>query len=324
MAKTSDEVLGTLLGTSLKVPSDKLAELKEADGSWKDDAPDKLLAFDADRVTALNTSWEEKLSATKGTLKREVLEDLEKKLRDEFGVKDAPAKGVDLVKHIVQTKLAGGVALTEEQVKAHPAYIAVEAQVREFPTILEGKVKERETALQTEFKTKAQTAAAIAKAKTIFQGMRPILPKNPEVAAAQMTLVENFIAGHKLQFVEDAQGNLTDIIPMKADGSGRLEDAHGHPVKYDDLVKQGAVRFFEFEQGEYKQGAPDPNGTGGESGGAGGGGGTGGAASYDPKTIEEYAKIHSEIGRTVTDRAERQKQWAALKAAGVKNGVATA
>lgn len=324
MPKTSDEVLNGLLGTSLKVPAERLSALKEADGSWKDEALDEFLQLDASRVTALEQTYEQKITAKAGQVKREVLEELEAKLRDEFGVKDAPAKGVDLVKHIVASKLQAGVKLTEEQVKTHPLYLAVEQQVANFPKTLDEKIKERETALQTEFKTKAQTAQALTKAKTIFKGMRPILPKNEEVAAAQMTLLENFIAGHKLQFVEDAQGNLTDIIPMAADGSGSLKDSHGHPVKYEDLIKQGAARFFEFEQGEHKQGAPDPNGTGGESGSAGGGSGMGGAASYDPKTQDEYAKLHAQIGREVIDRAERQKQWALLKAAGVKNGVATA
>lgn len=319
MSKTSEEVLNGLLSTSLKLDEQGVTALKEADGSWKDDALDLLLKADADRVTALKGDVDKLLTERGAKVKREVMEELERDLRDEFGVKDVPAKGKDLVKHIVQVRAKAGETLTEDQVKAHPLYLAIEEQTRAFPKTLEEKIKERETALKTEFKTKAQTQQAVAKGKTIFQGMRPILPKNAEVAAAQMTLLENHIASQPLQFVEDARGNLVDIIPMKADGSGRLEDAHGHPIKYEDFVRTGAARFFEFEQGERKNGAPDPNGTGN------GGGGEGDGATYDPKTVSAYATAWQTINADVSmDMGEKVKQWALLKAAGVKNGVASA
>jgi hypothetical protein len=132
------------------------------------------------------------------------------------------------------------------------------------------------------------------------------------------------IAQHKLQYVEDAQGNVTDIIPMKPDGSGRLEDAHGHPVKYEDLVRSIAARYFEFAAGEDKGSAPDPNGTGGESGAGSGNGGGAGAGAYDPKNEAEYAEKFGEIMRQFTDLGERRKHLDALKAAGVRNGVVAA
>lgn len=317
MAKSAEDVLNGLLGTSLKVPAEQLSALKEADGSWKDDAPDALLRFDAERVTALNTQWEQKLSEQAGRLKREVLEEFEAKVRDEFELKDAKAKGVDLVKHVVQARTKALETIPEERIKSSPLYIALEDQVRNAPTELEAKLAEQKKALESEFTTKVLTREAIAKAKNIFKGMRPILPKNAEVAAAQETLLDNFIAGHKLQFVQNERGELTDIIPMMADGSGRLKDAHGHPIKYEDLVKQGAARFFEFEQGERKTGSPNPNNVGGD----GGDGGTG-DASYDPKSEQEYAEAHAKIRRAFSaDPVERTKHLTALKAAAAKNGV---
>lgn len=319
MAKTAEEVLNGLLGTSLKVPAEQLSALKEADGSWKDDAPEALLRFDAERVTALNSAHEQKLSEQAGRLKREVLEEFESKVRDEFDLKDAKAKGIDLVKHVVQARTKALETIPEERIKSSPLYIALEEQVRKVPTELEAKLAEQKKALESEFTTKVLTREAIAKAKNIFRGMRPILPKNAEVAAAQETLLDNFIAGHKLQFVQNERGELIDIIPMKADGSGRLEDAHGHPVKYEDLIKQGAARYFEFEQGEPRNGSPNPNDVGG--GGGNGGGGTG-DASYDPKSEQEYADAHARIRREHSaDPVERTKHLTALKAAAVKNGV---
>lgn len=322
MPKTDAEVLSELLSTSLKLDEARIASMKDADGSWKDDAPQQLLQFDSERVTARDAEWEKKMSEKAGKVKRETLEELEKSLRDEFGVKDAPARGVDLVKHIVASRAkAGDKEITPELIKAHPLYIELEGKAREFPTLLEKTVKEREQAIMAEFEEKALTREAIAKGKAIFQGMRPILPKNAEVAAAQMTLLENVITSHKLQFVKDAQGNLTDIIPMKADGSGRLEDAHGHPIKFEDLVRSGAKRFFEFEEGERKKGAPDPNDGGRGTGDADG---DGDGEDYNPRTIAEYTEMFAKIEREEPDRAKRIELWAKLKAAGVKNGVVAA
>lgn len=323
MPKTSDEILTGLLSTSYKLDETGVASLKEEDGSWKDDALDHFIQIDQQRVTALKGDVDKQLGERYSRGKREAMEALEKQLRDEFGIKDVDAKGIDLVKHIVQAKAKALETLPEEKVKAHPLYIQLEEQARNFPKTLEEKIREREQSLVAEFKTREQQRAAVAKAKTIFQGMKPILPKNADVAAAQMTLLDNYIAGQKLQFVENEAGELVDIIPMKADGSGRLEDAHGHPVKYEDLVRQGAARYFEFAVGEDKGGAPDPNGTGGESGG-GNGGGSGAASAYSPKTEAEYAEAHAKILRTIIDPGERRKELDKLKAAGVRNGVVSA
>lgn len=317
MPKTTDEVLNGLLSTSYKLDDGTVAGLKEPDGSWKDDALDFFLSKDAERVTALRGDIDKQLTERGAKAKREVMEEFERQIRDEFGLKDATAKGVDLVKHAVAAKVKALETIPDERVKTHPTYITLEQQLANMPKEFEVKLKQREDELKSEFRAKALTQQAIQQARTLFRGMNPVLPKNEAVAAAQLTLLDNFIAQHKLQFVEDERtGELKDIIPMAADGSGALKDAHGHPVSYADLVKNGASKFFEFAQGEQRGGAPNPAGTGAGSGDGGGAG-----ASYNPKSEAEYAKLHAEIMRKFTDLTERRSELDKLKEAAVKAGI---
>ena len=322
MAKTTEEVLTGLLSTSYKLDEGSLSELKEADGSWKDEAIDFLTRKDQERVTALRGDLDKQLGDRYSRGKREALEGLEKQIRDEFGISDTDAKGVELVKSIVAAKAKALENIPEERIKVHPLYLKLEEQARTLPAQYEEKLKQREGELRSEFETRVSMRAAVDNAKTIFRSMNPILPKDHRVAEAQMTLLDNWLGQHKLEFVKDSNGNVTEIIPMKADGSGRMEDAHGHPVKYEEFVKQGAARFFEFAAGEPKGGAPDPNGTGGGSGSGGSG-----AGEYDPKSEADYARMHGEIMREFSGAErllERRTMLDKLKEAGVRNGVVAA
>ena len=314
MAKTTEEVLTGLLSTSYKLDGKALAPYKESDGSWKDEVLDHLLAKDAERVTALRGDLDKQLTERGARAKRETMEELEKHLRDEFGISDSNAKGVDLVKHIVAAKSAAAEKVPEERIKTHPLYVQLESELGKRAADFEAKLKSREEELKAEFKTSTLQRQAVQKGRAIFKGMNPVLPKNDAVADAQLVLLDNFIGGHKLKFVENDKGELVDIIPLNAEGSEALKDSHGHPITYDDLVKMGARKYFEFAEGEPKGGAPDPTKVGGGTGGSGGG-------SYDPKTEEEYMAMGERIIAEEKDLAERRKKLDALKAAAVKNGV---
>lgn len=313
MGKTAEEVLTGFLSTNFKLDDEGVTALKEADGSFKDDTNDKLTELHAARVATLRGDVEKLKSDRYSQGKREALEGLEKELRDEFGVKETDKRGKELVKAIIAASVNANGTIDENKVKAHPLYIKLEEQVTAFPKTLEEKLKAKEDELTTGFKAERNTARIIDRALTRFKGMNPILPKNPEVARAQMTLLENYLKGHKFDIVEK-DGDITDIIPLKADGSGRLEDSIGHHVSFDSLVEAGAKRFYEFHEGEHKSTAPNPAGSGGGNGGGGG-------AAVKLQSFSDYAKEHARIEKQVADPTERQKLWAELKAAGVAAGV---
>lgn len=313
---TAEEVLTGLLSTSYKLDETGVASLKEEDGSFKDDALDNLTKMDVERVANLRNDGEKVRAETYSRGKREALEGLERELRDEFGIKATDKKGKDLIKAIVAERTKGGDTLTEETVKAHPLYLKLEEHANALPKTFEEQLKAREAEVRAEFKAERDFDRVRASAMKVFKGMNPILPKNEDVANAQLTLLDQALKGLKYQLVEE-NGEIVDIVPMKADGSGRLEDAHGHPVKFEALIKATGAKYFEFAEGDQREGADDPNRKGKESGKGGD------TKAFDPKTVDQYAAEWQRITDTEKDLTKRRELLDKLKEAGKRNGVAS-
>ena len=313
---TAEEVIKGLLSTSYKVDETGVASLMNEDGSFKDEALDHFIQLDAQKVASLKGDREKDKAESYSRGKREALEGLERELKDEFGIKATDKKGKDLIREILASRTKGGDPLTEETVKAHPLYLKLEEHANALPKTFEEKMKAREEEVRAEFKAERDFDRVRASAMRTFKAMNPRLPKNEEVANAQLTLLDQALKGLKYQLVEK-DGEIADIVPMKADGSGRLEDAHGHPVKFEALIKTIGAKYFEFAEGEQREGADDPNRKGKESGKGGG------DKAFDPKTVEQYANEWQRITDTVRDLAERRDQLDKLREAGRRNGVAS-
>lgn len=312
MPKTAEEVTNGILSTIYKLDEQGVASLKEEDGSFKDDAIDFLIKQDAERVATLRGDVDKVKAERYSQGKREALEALEKELRDEFGVKTTDAKGKELVKAIVAARIQSATTLTDDQVKAHPLYLELEKHTAALPKTIEEKVKEAEEKVRSEFKAERDQRTVLSKAIATLKAMNPVLPKNEVIANAQLSLLENAVKSGKYQLVEK-DGEIVDIVPMKADGSGRLEDAHGHPVKFETHIKELASRMYEFHDSDDRAGADDPNKVGGSGKGKGDG-------AFDPKTQAEYAKLFADIEK-LPDIKERVAKFNELKEAAKRNGV---
>lgn len=316
MPKAAEDVLIGLLSTSYKLDEQGVASLKEEDGSWKDEAIDLLTQKDAERVATLRGDIDRVKTERYSQGKREALEALEKELRDEFGVKATDARGKDLIKAIIAAKVQGATTLTEEQVKTHPLYLKIEEEYGKVPKTIEEREKAIEEKLRAEWKAERDLSHVLDRARSVFKGMNPILSKDETKAAAQMTLLDNFLKAHKYNLTVDKDGQVSDIVVLKADGSGRLEDAHGHPVKFEALVKEGASKFYDFSEDEGRRGAPDPSKKGSGSS-------SDEEVTYDPKTVAEYAQLWEDIRVNYLDIHERKLQYELLKEGGKRNGVAS-
>lgn len=312
MPKTAEEVTNGILSTIYKLDEQGVASLKEEDGSFKDDAIDFLIKQDAERVATLRGDVDKVKAERYSQGKREALEALEKELRDEFGVKTTDARGKELVKAIVAARIQSATTLTDDQVKAHPLFLELEKHTAALPKTIEEKVREAEEKVRSEFKAERDQRTVLSKATATFKAMNPVLSKNEVVASAQLSLLENAVKSGKYQLVEK-DGEIVDIVPMKADGSGRLEDAHGHPVKFETHIKELASRMYEFHDSDDRAGADDPNKVGGSGKGKGDG-------AFDPKTQAEYAKLFSDIEK-LPDIKERVAKFNELKEAAKRNGV---
>ena len=315
MPKTGDEVLLGVLSSTLKLDEQGVAALKEADGSWKDDAIDVILGHDATRVESLRKDVDSKLEERYSRGKRETMEQLEKQLRDEFGVKATDKRGVDLIKAIVADRVNATGGLTEEKVKTHPLYQQLEEELRKAPTTLEEKLKAREEELKAEFKRERQKDLVWERAHEVLQGMNPNLPDDPVVAKNQLRLLRQWV---EEQAWDVAEGDSSRITPMKKDGQGRLEDKHGHAVPFETFIQEAARQFYTFKAPAGGGGAPDPNRTGNR----GGGSGTGSDDDAPITNQTDYAREWHRIDKTSADIREKRERWEALKVRAKKGGLA--
>lgn len=302
MPKTADEVLMGVLSTTLKLDEQGVAALKEADGSWKDDADQVLLARDAERIDLLRKDVDTKLEERYSRGKRETMEALEKQLRDEFGVKATDKRGVELIKAIVAEKVQATGGLDENKVKTHPLYQKLEEELQKAPLTLEEKLKAREQELRDEFKRERQKTLVWEHASQVLQEMQPNLPEDPIVARNQLSLLRRFVEEHAFDV---AEGDELAITPLKKDGT-RLEDKHGHAVKFNQFIQDAARQFYTFKQPGAGGGAPDPNRTGGGGSGAGDDGGAKLASMSD--YAREWARINNEF-----PQSEKPAKWRELK-----------
>ena len=239
------KIITGLLSKAYKFDDGKIAELlKEADGVNEESILSSLLTEDAARVTILKTPKSgETYNDGYAKAKKEVLTDLETQLKTTHGVQ-SDKKGVELIDEIItakSTKGDKGDELTDDVVKRHPAFIQMEKdfkkQVSDKEKELETKTKEYETSIG-----KISTFTNVkSKADGIFQALKPILPKNANVAQNIKNQFYKELEGY--DFEQQADGSYL----VSKDGK-RLEDGHGHSRDFNEFIESIAGNYFEFEE----------------------------------------------------------------------------
>lgn len=267
---------------ALNITDEQFAEIVYSDdkGTMKENAIDELLRLDAERVAKLKSSNKEELTKMhdKGHQKglAEGLSKFEGSLKEQFGV-ETNLQGVDLVKEII-AKIGKDTNLDDEKVKLHPLYLALERKVgTDYIERAEyEKVKGEFDGYKSNIEKEKITGVVSVDAIKFFRSLNPVLSKNQTIAFNQEA---DFVAKLKA-FEYEVQPDGNHVV--KIDGK-RLENAQGHPVLFNDFVKQQAEKYFDFEVQGQKGSAGNNNN-----------GGSGGASkSFAFKTKEEYIKAQA-------------------------------
>lgn len=261
MKASEKETLIAFFGKTLNLTAEDVAPIFEKKGDEEELKPDALktlLAHDATRIKALKdeVATVETESFNKGYKKAqgEALTKWEKEIKEANGIK-SDKKGLELITEIVKAKAEPG-TLDADKIKTHPDYLKMEKELNDkielTKTEWESKYNKRETELSAE-----KTFSTIMdKANKTLEALKPVLPKDSEKAKNQKQLLINELKG--LTY-EEKNG---ELIILKSDGK-RLEDAHGKPVKFEDLVKDTAAKYWDFESGEGRNGSGADNNVGG-------------------------------------------------------------
>jgi len=231
---------------------------------------DDILALDSKRVANIKKNApvdKERLDNEYKRGQKETLDKFEKSLRDKYSF-NSEKKGMELIDEIISSNKKAS-KLTDDEVKKHPLYVDLEKE-RVTKDEYERVIKEYE-----DYKKKIERdnkfVSIKERARLKLQEMKPIVSDNALVAK---TREEDFLRKFEIY---DYQIDGDNILVLKSDGT-RLEDGHGNPLPFDDLVKQIAVVNYDFPR----------QGKKGGTGGTGGGENNKSLNIVVPKTPEEY------------------------------------
>jgi len=252
---------------------------------------DKLATLDAERVRSLKGVSNP--TALQDQYKRGIKEGrevLEKALREQYGV-DSTATGADLVADIVAAKASPTV--TEDQVKIHPLYLTVERNAKATTDAVRAELEGKIAEIELGFKRTNTLSVVQEKALNKLSELRPVLPANQLVAQTQQKMFASQFNNYDYEI--EASG---DILVLK-DGK-RVEDQHGHPVPFNDLVAQTAATMFEFQK-------QDARASGGNQGTVTGANGATGAPKDEAEFKQRYA-----AAKTLVEKQQIVKDFRGL------------
>jgi hypothetical protein len=258
-----------LLTAYTKVYGKPESEIKEklfteVDGNLtlNDDADTIIISWDEEKVNRFKTKETEAYNKGHKTAKKESLTDYEKALKA-AGILDEADSGHESIIAKFESIKAGNTkaALTDDDVKKHPAYLAYEEKVKK-----EYLPKSEHDAKLAEFQSKIDNISKAEKVQKLkeaalkyFDPNNYILSETPEIRQNQInTVIEKILN----QF-EDAEF-VGDSIVMIKDGK-KWEDEHGNTRSFTVLIDAVAGTFYDKKAQSAKEGANNKNKTEGKN-----------------------------------------------------------
>jgi len=303
-------VLFGLLQKQTKKTVDELASLleKEDGEGLKDGALETLLQQDADRVSALKITPDEKAKLFDDGFKKgqsQSLKNLEKNIREQFGLQ-SDKTGIELVTTLVEQKSSGNNGTPAEPKEVTPDLIRKSKEFideqEKWKSQLDKATKEWEVKFsqqKTAFESEKIFGKVKDRATSIIDGLNPIFSTDPKKARKQRGVIMAKLNDYQFDLQDDR------TVVLNPDGTV-LNDAHEQRVEFADLVRDITTSYYDLPVAQSRESA----------GGNGQSAPVGNAPSkkYDfavPKTAEEYMTTMK--GQSAEKRMEITKAWQEFK-----------
>lgn len=255
------ELLVGLLTKTLNLSEDDLKAIILKEGSedeLNEDALQELLSKDADRIKAIK-------DANKGSRDdqykrglKEAAERIEESIRTTFGLEN-DLTGDELIAAAKDKSKGGsGEGMTEDEVKAHPAYIALQNEKSKEIAQMQKDHKVALEKAESDFNAKMTRTSVNQRAIALIRSKNPILPEDATRANKRL----NTILPELSQYTFEQNGD--DII-VKDENGHQLTDPHNNPVSFDQLVTGIAEDYFDFNEGGKEDKGSKGTGNGGDS-----------------------------------------------------------
>lgn len=291
------ELIGVLAKTLNIAGNDLQALVLNEDGTLKDDSGSTLEAKFADKISTVK---EEVRSQTAGKIVKEERVKFENEIKEKFGIKSDKV-GVELVSHLIDSKVKKAGEITDDDAKKTAAYIALESKYNTLESSIDDKVKAATTEIESKYKSEQDVAEAVNEAVTMFEGLNPVLSQDAVIKANQIGIFKDKVRTIKTEVKILPDGKKLRIV-LNADGT-RKEDAHANPITYEQEVKSLASSMYDLQAAGSKGSGGDPNKKGGANGGSGDGG-----KKYTgaiPKTRDELGNLLTKFRTDYPDAKER-------------------
>jgi hypothetical protein len=287
------DFLTGVLSETLNIDETGVASLFEEDGKLKSDAKQTILKWNADNLSTIKKGIV-KESFDDGYKKAtsEVMTKFESDLKTKTGFK-SDKKGVELVLDYAGSLKPAGTEITDDVIKKHPLYLSLQEEKEAAITSVKTEGEKALNDFKSEISKKETFSKVSQKALELFHQEKPILSADPIKAKRQEELFLQQFKGYDYEM----QG---DRIVVTKDGKV-VENAQGHAVKFESLVKETAGTYFEFHAASTKASPGNNNGNSN---------GNTGSFTFDaPKTQEEYVKMLSDPKLTLEQRNAVDKAW---------------
>jgi len=219
---------------------------------------DKIKGLEAEKKAAQTEAYNKAVKEWQGKSTAELAKGLKKELKEKTGFEfDSYETIVEGVEDLLKTKVNEAVkdnAVTDDKVKAHPAYKTLlkqmnseyvpKTEVEKIQGEFEGFKKELEK------KEKVSKIADIALKSEVLKSKN--FGKDPDIQQKNKGLLVEQILKH----ADDWQITENEIIPLDSEGKRRL-DGNKNPVNFDTIVKESA--FFLPEHAGNVKGSPAYN-----------------------------------------------------------------
>lgn len=251
---TEKELINGILSKSVNMDDTGVASLYNEDGTLKDDSLTNVLSVFEGHIQKIKSEGTKKTfddGYKKG--QSESLTKLERDFLEKTGYK-SEKKGVELfLDYSAEVQKKAG-TIDEDTIKKQPYVLRM---VEEFENKLKATREDGENKLkqfQSEIIKKETLGKVLNKAETLFQTLKPILPKEPAKAKAQIELFLEKLSAYEYEIKDD-------IVIISKDGK-LLEDKYGHAIKFDTLVRDAADKYFDFQVTDPKSSPGNENGSG--------------------------------------------------------------
>lgn len=271
---------------------------------------------------AFNTKHTAKVAATKEEAKTEgydkakgeTLTKFEADLKEKYGVK-SNKKGLDLVAEVISDKTPDPAKLdsiSPDTIKKSKTYLDREKELTDKVTAAEAATETKVKEVESKF-AKAETDRTVSSLGVAgFKKLNPVLSADATKAAKQEALFTKNLLGKGYDFEVRDNGAIL-IKHGEGENKGkRVEDAHGNPLKFEDLIKETSDDLgFDYKVSTPRSGLGGKGGNGKKEGEVTGKEGeeTPKYAGKMPTNDAEYVKLITDKSIPIEQRNEVEAYW---------------